>query len=93
MPIQKPPPVWVVPNPRLKGKEPTAAGLRQLRKICHRIVKYGDGWMTCCRAQHPEEFVQQLEIHGAADGAIDQFRQVECFAKEVLPIFAAQEVA
>ena len=21
---------------------------------------YGDGWMTCCRAQHPEELVEQL---------------------------------
>jgi alkanesulfonate monooxygenase SsuD/methylene tetrahydromethanopterin reductase-like flavin-dependent oxidoreductase (luciferase family) len=66
MPIQKPPPIWVVSNPRLKGNEPTEAGLRQLRKICYRIVRYGDGWMTCCRAQHPEELIQQLEwIHEA----------------------------
>jgi alkanesulfonate monooxygenase SsuD/methylene tetrahydromethanopterin reductase-like flavin-dependent oxidoreductase (luciferase family) len=172
MPIQKPPPIWVVSNPRLKGNEPTEAGLRQLRRICERIVRYGDGWLTCCRAQHPEELVQQLEwIREAADelergldgfvvsyqvtmhvgdteadarrglgeyiakyypelsqsmdlsnwgpvgtpeqitdwlrtfadagvdhficrfGAIDQPGQVERFAKEVLPLFAAQEVA
>jgi alkanesulfonate monooxygenase SsuD/methylene tetrahydromethanopterin reductase-like flavin-dependent oxidoreductase (luciferase family) len=68
MPIQKPPPIWVVSNPRLKGNEPTEAGLRQLRTICRRIVQYGDGWLTCCRAQHPEELVQQLEwIHQAGD--------------------------
>ena len=24
------------------------------------IVKYGDGWMTCCRAQHPEELTEQI---------------------------------
>ena len=133
---------------------------------------YGDGWMTCCRAQHPEELVEQLgaieryadehdadfsrlvisyqvtmnigdsedearerlrRLHlasttrscprrwisrtggpvGTPDqiaewirtfaeagvdhficrfGAIDQFAQVERFAKEVLPLFSAERV-
>ena len=25
-----------------------------------RATTHGDGWMTCCRAQHPEELVEQL---------------------------------
>jgi alkanesulfonate monooxygenase SsuD/methylene tetrahydromethanopterin reductase-like flavin-dependent oxidoreductase (luciferase family) len=144
---------------------------RRLDAACRRIVEYGDGWMTCCRAEHPEELVDQLEAieryageHDAdfsrlvisyqvtmnlgdseeearrafddyiskyypelskamdlsnwgpvgtpdqiADwirtfaeagvdhficrfGAIDQFAQVERFAKEVLPVFSAERV-
>jgi len=171
MPIQQPPPIWVVSNPRLKGDAPPNVIKRRLDAACRRIVKYGDGWMTCCRAQHPEELVEQLEAierhadeHGEdfsrlvisyqvtmnigdsedearrafddyiskyypelskamdlsnwgpvgtpdqiADwirtfaeagvdyficrfGAIDQFAQVERFAKEVLPLFSAERV-
>ena len=72
MPVQKPPPIWVVSNPRLKGNEPTEAGLRQLRRICERIVRYGDGWLSCCRAQHPEELVQQLAWIREAAEALEQ---------------------
>ena len=39
---------------------------RRLEAACRRIVRYGDGWMTCCRAQHPEELVEQL-------GAIERY--------------------
>ena len=172
MPIQQPPPIWVVSNPRLKGDAPPDVIKRRLDAACRRIVEYGDGWMTCCRAQHPEELVDQLgaireyaEEHGGdfdrlvisyqvtmnigesedqartafddyiskyypelskamdlsnwgpvgtpdqiaewirtfADsgvdhficrfGAIDQFAQVERFAKEVLPQFSAERVS
>jgi alkanesulfonate monooxygenase SsuD/methylene tetrahydromethanopterin reductase-like flavin-dependent oxidoreductase (luciferase family) len=165
------PPIWVVSNPRLKGDAPPDVIARRLESACRRIVEYGDGWMTCCRAQHPEELVEQLaaieryaDAHGAdfsrlvvsyqvtmnigdseeeartafgdyiskyypelskamdlsnwgpvgtpdqiADwirtfaeagvhhficrfGAIDQFAQVERFAKEVLPLFSAERV-
>jgi alkanesulfonate monooxygenase SsuD/methylene tetrahydromethanopterin reductase-like flavin-dependent oxidoreductase (luciferase family) len=24
------------------------------------VIKYGDGWMTCCRAMHPEEVAEQI---------------------------------
>jgi alkanesulfonate monooxygenase SsuD/methylene tetrahydromethanopterin reductase-like flavin-dependent oxidoreductase (luciferase family) len=171
MPLQTPPPIWVVSNPRLKGDAPPDVIARRLESACRRIVEYGDGWMTCCRAQHPEELVEQLaaieryaDAHGAdfsrlvvsyqvtmnigdseeeartafgdyiskyypelskamdlsnwgpvgtpdqiADwirtfaeagvhhficrfGAIDQFAQVERFAKEVLPLFSAERV-
>jgi len=35
---------------------------RRLRAACRRIVTWGDGWMTCCRAQHPEELLEQLAL-------------------------------
>jgi alkanesulfonate monooxygenase SsuD/methylene tetrahydromethanopterin reductase-like flavin-dependent oxidoreductase (luciferase family) len=171
MPVQKPPPMWVVSNPRLTGDAPADVMERRLEAACRRIVRYGDGWMTCCRAQHPEELVDQLraieeyaerneadfgrltiayqvtmnigdseaearrafgdyiskyypELSQAMDlsnwgpvgtpddiaawlrtfaeagvrhficrfGAIDQFGQVERFAKEVLPLFSAERV-
>jgi len=60
MPAQTPPPIWVVSNPRLKGDAPPEIIRRRLDAACRRIVRYGDGWMTCCRAQHPEELVEQL---------------------------------
>ena len=60
MPIQQPPPIWVVSNPRLKGDAAPDVIKRRLDAACRRIVEYGDGWMTCCRAQHPEELVDQL---------------------------------
>jgi alkanesulfonate monooxygenase SsuD/methylene tetrahydromethanopterin reductase-like flavin-dependent oxidoreductase (luciferase family) len=67
-PVQKPPPIWVVSNPRLRGDAPAAVIQRRLEEACRRIVLYGDGWMTCCRAQHPDELVEQLGwIRRAAD--------------------------
>src|SRR5438067_5715073 len=57
LPIQRPPPMWVVSNPRLTGDAPTDVMERRLRAACRRIVRYGDGWLTCCRAQHPAELV------------------------------------
>lgn len=171
MPVQQPPPMWVVSNPRLTGDAPAEVMQRRLEAACRRIVRYGDGWMTCCRAQHPEELEEQLraieeyadrdgsdfsrlviayqvtmnigdseaeartafgdyiskyypELSQAMDlsnwgpvgtpddiaawlrrfaeagvrhficrfGAIDQFGQVERFAKEVLPLFSAERV-
>jgi alkanesulfonate monooxygenase SsuD/methylene tetrahydromethanopterin reductase-like flavin-dependent oxidoreductase (luciferase family) len=69
MPVQTPPPIWVVSNPRLtvgtKAEEQTS---RVISKAARRIATYGDGWMTCCRARHPEEFAEQLaQIHDAID--------------------------
>jgi alkanesulfonate monooxygenase SsuD/methylene tetrahydromethanopterin reductase-like flavin-dependent oxidoreductase (luciferase family) len=61
MPMQKPPPIWVVSNPRLKGDAPDDVIQRRLEAATRRILRYGDGWMTCCRAQHPEELVDQLD--------------------------------
>ena len=62
MPTQKPPPIWVVSNPRLKGTAAPEVMQKRLTAACRRIVAWGDGWMTCCRAQHPEELVEQLAL-------------------------------
>ncbi len=61
MPKQKPP-IWVVSNPRLiVGTREENRVVRVIDKAAHRIAKHGDGWMTCCRARHPEEFSAQRE--------------------------------
>jgi len=70
-PIQTPPPIWVVSNPRLtvgaKAEERTE---RVIGRAARRIAAYGDGWMTCCRARHPDEFAAQLvQVHDAIDAA------------------------
>jgi alkanesulfonate monooxygenase SsuD/methylene tetrahydromethanopterin reductase-like flavin-dependent oxidoreductase (luciferase family) len=65
-PAQKPPPIWVVSNPRLVGDVPPERMDETMMNACRRIVRYGDGWMTCCRAQHPEELVEQLGYLGRA---------------------------
>ena len=62
MPLQSPPPMWVVSNPRLTGDAPSEVMKGRFERACRRIVQYGDGWMTCCRAQHPEELVEQLGL-------------------------------
>lgn len=61
-PVQKPPPIWVVSNPRLViGTKDEGRATRIVDTAAQRIVKYGEGWMTCCRARHPEEFVEQYD--------------------------------
>jgi alkanesulfonate monooxygenase SsuD/methylene tetrahydromethanopterin reductase-like flavin-dependent oxidoreductase (luciferase family) len=60
MPVQKPPPIWVVSNPRLVGDAAPEVVRRRIETACRRVVQCGDGWMTCCRARHPEELVEQL---------------------------------
>lgn len=65
-PVQKPPPVWVVSNPRLVRSVSPESAARAMRNATRRIIRYGDGWMTCCRAEHPEELVEQLALLRAA---------------------------
>jgi alkanesulfonate monooxygenase SsuD/methylene tetrahydromethanopterin reductase-like flavin-dependent oxidoreductase (luciferase family) len=61
LPVQLPPPIWVVSNPRLTvGTKQEAATERVVSRAARRIATYGDGWMTCCRARHPDEFRAQL---------------------------------
>jgi alkanesulfonate monooxygenase SsuD/methylene tetrahydromethanopterin reductase-like flavin-dependent oxidoreductase (luciferase family) len=77
MPLQTPPPIWVVSNPRLKGDAAPDVMRRRLDAACRRIVLYGDGWLTCCRAQHPEELTEQLGwIEQAADAADKDFSRL-----------------
>jgi alkanesulfonate monooxygenase SsuD/methylene tetrahydromethanopterin reductase-like flavin-dependent oxidoreductase (luciferase family) len=71
-PLQSPPPIWVISNPRLiAGKKTEDQTRRYIDRAAQRIVRHGDGWMTCCRAGHPEEFREQRERirdAAAADG-------------------------
>lgn len=60
MPVVTPPPIWVVSNIRLTGDLDHSLARQRLERSCRRIVELGDGWMTCCRAEHPEEVVEQL---------------------------------
>jgi alkanesulfonate monooxygenase SsuD/methylene tetrahydromethanopterin reductase-like flavin-dependent oxidoreductase (luciferase family) len=78
MPIQKPPPFWIVSNPRLVTNAADEKMVQTMKKACRRILKYGEGWMTCCRAQRPEELVEQLGYLGdvAAETGDDARRLV-----------------
>ncbi|HJW75454.1 MAG TPA: LLM class flavin-dependent oxidoreductase [Thermoleophilia bacterium] len=61
MPVQIPPPTWIISNPRLiRGVEERKV-VRAIDRAAQRILRYGDGWMTCCRARHPEELTEQLD--------------------------------
>ncbi|MFL5798669.1 MAG: LLM class flavin-dependent oxidoreductase [Actinomycetota bacterium] len=64
-PVQNPPPMWVVSNPRIGGLDPDATRHR-VATAARRIVRLGDGWMTCCRATHPEEVAEQVAAIRAA---------------------------
>lgn len=58
--IQQPPPFWIVSNPKIipDRLNPKAAE-RVANRAARRIARYGDGWMTCCRARHSDEFRAQ----------------------------------
>jgi alkanesulfonate monooxygenase SsuD/methylene tetrahydromethanopterin reductase-like flavin-dependent oxidoreductase (luciferase family) len=65
-PLQTPPPIWIVSNPRLVGDKPTEKMRAIMERACDRIIRLGDGWMTCCRAEHPEELTEQIGYLQAA---------------------------
>jgi alkanesulfonate monooxygenase SsuD/methylene tetrahydromethanopterin reductase-like flavin-dependent oxidoreductase (luciferase family) len=68
-PLQSPPPMWIVSNPRIGGLDHEATRSR-VATAAERIVRLGDGWMTCCRATHPEEVAEQVTaIRDAAETA------------------------
>jgi alkanesulfonate monooxygenase SsuD/methylene tetrahydromethanopterin reductase-like flavin-dependent oxidoreductase (luciferase family) len=58
-PLQSPPPIWLVSNPWLGDPEPEVAH-RSVDRAARRIVRLSDGWLTCCRAGHPEEVEEQV---------------------------------
>lgn len=66
-PVQTPPPMWIVSNPRLVTEGASEGMINRMKRACRRIIEHGDGWMTCCRAEHPEELSEQLGyLHDAA---------------------------
>jgi alkanesulfonate monooxygenase SsuD/methylene tetrahydromethanopterin reductase-like flavin-dependent oxidoreductase (luciferase family) len=73
-PVQKPPPMWVVSNIRLTGDLKPEVAKRRLETACARVIRYGDGWMTCCRAEHPEEVSEQVaQLRKTADDLGEDF--------------------
>jgi alkanesulfonate monooxygenase SsuD/methylene tetrahydromethanopterin reductase-like flavin-dependent oxidoreductase (luciferase family) len=56
VPVQRPPRLWVVANPSIG-----AARERGTSRAARRVAELGDGWLTCCRAAHPEEVESFLE--------------------------------
>jgi alkanesulfonate monooxygenase SsuD/methylene tetrahydromethanopterin reductase-like flavin-dependent oxidoreductase (luciferase family) len=56
--LQPRPPIWVVSNPNIMSP----AHRHQVERACRRILEYGDGWLTCCRAAHPDELEQQSAV-------------------------------
>jgi alkanesulfonate monooxygenase SsuD/methylene tetrahydromethanopterin reductase-like flavin-dependent oxidoreductase (luciferase family) len=94
MPAQAPPPIWVVSNPRLKGDAPPDVMERRMRAACRRIVTWGDGWMTCCRAQHPEELVEQLAlIRAHADEVGSDFERLVISYQVTMNIGESEDAA
>jgi alkanesulfonate monooxygenase SsuD/methylene tetrahydromethanopterin reductase-like flavin-dependent oxidoreductase (luciferase family) len=66
LPVQKPPRIWVVANPSIGAQ--TARGVSS---AAARVAELGDGWLTCCRASHPDEvasFVSELGSIRSLDG-------------------------
>jgi alkanesulfonate monooxygenase SsuD/methylene tetrahydromethanopterin reductase-like flavin-dependent oxidoreductase (luciferase family) len=66
LPAQRPPPIWVVANPSIGAAVEKRGSTATLR-----VAELGDGWMTCCRASHPEEvesFVAELSTLRSLDG-------------------------
>ena len=59
LPVQTPPPIWVVANPSIGAPEPKRAA-----RAAARVAELGDGWLTCCRASHPEEVAAFLRVLG-----------------------------
>jgi alkanesulfonate monooxygenase SsuD/methylene tetrahydromethanopterin reductase-like flavin-dependent oxidoreductase (luciferase family) len=66
------PPIWVVSNPRLVRNAHPDSVSQAMQRSAQRVVRYGDGWMTCCRAQHPEEVTEQLEYLRRAGADLDR---------------------
>jgi alkanesulfonate monooxygenase SsuD/methylene tetrahydromethanopterin reductase-like flavin-dependent oxidoreductase (luciferase family) len=72
LPVQQPPPIWVVANPSIG-----ASAEQGVSRAARRVAERGDGWMTCCRASHPEEvanFVAELAaVRAERDLGMDGF--------------------
>ena len=81
---KKTPPIWVVSNPRLVvGTKEEDRVARVIDKAAHRIAKFGDGWMTCCRARRPDEFRAQRKQIVAAIEEIGRDVSEYCMSYQV----------
>jgi alkanesulfonate monooxygenase SsuD/methylene tetrahydromethanopterin reductase-like flavin-dependent oxidoreductase (luciferase family) len=70
LPVQARPPLWIVANPSIG-----ASATRGHSRAARRVGDLGDGWMTCCRASHPEEvssFIDELQAVREGSGGADE---------------------
>ena len=68
--LQTPPPIWISSNPHLGGATDPETAQAAVERAADRIVRLGDGWLTCCRATHPEEVEEGVAaIRNAAAAA------------------------
>lgn len=66
LPVQTPPPIWIIANPSIGADVE-----KRSTRAAQRVAELGDGWMTCCRASHPEEvegFLSELAGLRSLDG-------------------------
>jgi alkanesulfonate monooxygenase SsuD/methylene tetrahydromethanopterin reductase-like flavin-dependent oxidoreductase (luciferase family) len=69
LPVQRPPPLWVVANPSIGATE-----TRGVSRAAQRVGRLGSGWMTCCRASRPDEvegFVAEIAAARAEEDGVD----------------------
>lgn len=66
-PVQDEVEIMVVSNPSLHGKEAV------VDRAIRRIVDIGNGWMSCCRADRPDEYETQYDaiVDYAEDQGVD----------------------
>ncbi len=70
-PVAGVPPIWVVSNIRLTGELQPDVARRRMERSCRRIIELGTGWLTCCRARHSNEVVEQLDTLGRYAAEMD----------------------
>jgi alkanesulfonate monooxygenase SsuD/methylene tetrahydromethanopterin reductase-like flavin-dependent oxidoreductase (luciferase family) len=93
-PLQQPPPIWIVSNPRLVDDSHDERMVQIMRRACRRIIEYGDGWMTCCRAEHPEELTEQIGYLNEAARELDRdFSDYEVVYQVTMNIGDSEEEA
>src|SRR5271166_44384 len=54
MPVQQPPPTWVISNIRLTGELAPEVATKRMHDACARVIRYGDGWMNLLLGYAPE---------------------------------------
>jgi alkanesulfonate monooxygenase SsuD/methylene tetrahydromethanopterin reductase-like flavin-dependent oxidoreductase (luciferase family) len=66
------PPVWIVANPSIGRVRSTGVS-----QAARRVATLGDGWLTCCRAQRPDELREFLDaiatVRAESGHAMDDF--------------------
>ncbi len=89
-PIQSPPPIWLVSNPRLNSAKP-----RVIDRALRRVARLGDGWMTSANSSDPapEYKEQRQRIFEYAQECGRNFEELPCSMYYNINIKASQQEA